>query len=54
MSAPADGSCSTGANNATLPAGSTAIAKNGTTYYLGGHTWFTPAFGRTASTIAQS
>ena len=32
-------------NYAALPAGSMAINKNGTTYYLNGNTWFQPAYG---------
>lgn len=35
----------TGASYASLPAGSMAVQKNGTTYYLNGNTWFQPAFG---------
>ena len=34
-----------GMNYAAVPAGSMAINKNGTTYYLNGNTWFQPAFG---------
>ena len=34
-----------GGNYATLPAGSMAINKNGTTYYLSGNTWYQPAYG---------
>ncbi len=44
-SAPAGGSYATGVNYAALPAGSMAINKNGTTYYLSGNTWFQPAYG---------
>ena len=34
-----------GVNYAAVPAGSMAINKNGTTYYLSGNTWFQPAYG---------
>ena len=30
---------------AVLPAGSMAINKGGTTYYLNGNTWFQPSYG---------
>jgi hypothetical protein len=35
----------TGSIHTTLPAGSMAIKKDGTTYYLHGNTWFLPAHG---------
>ncbi|MBK9987232.1 MAG: hypothetical protein IPP21_09910 [Betaproteobacteria bacterium] len=34
-----------GVSYAALPAGSMAVTKNGTTYYLAGNTWFQPMFG---------
>lgn len=34
-----------GVSYAALPAGSMAVTKNGTTYYLSGNTWFQPMFG---------
>jgi hypothetical protein len=34
-----------GVSYAALPAGSMAVAKNGTTYYLSGNTWFQPMYG---------
>jgi len=34
-----------GVSYAALPAGSMAVNKNGTTYYLNGNTWFQPMFG---------
>ena len=34
-----------GVSYAALPAGSMAVTKNGTTYYLNGNTWFQPMFG---------
>jgi hypothetical protein len=34
-----------GAAYATLPAGSAAVNRNGTTYYISGSTWFMPSFG---------
>ena len=43
-SAPA-GTYAMGVNYAAVPAGSMAINKNGTTYYLSGNTWFRPAYG---------
>jgi hypothetical protein len=42
---PASGTWVMGMNYATVPAGSTAINKSGTTYYLNGNTWFKPAYG---------
>ena len=44
-STPASGTWVMGMSYATLPAGSMAINKNGTTYYLNGNTWFQPAYG---------
>ena len=38
-------SYATGVSYAALPAGSMAVTKNGTTYYLSGNTWFQPMFG---------
>ena len=34
-----------GVSYAALPAGSMAVTKNGTTYYLNGNTWFQPLYG---------
>jgi hypothetical protein len=34
-----------GVSYAALPAGSMAINKNATTYYLNGNTWFKPSYG---------
>jgi beta-lactam-binding protein with PASTA domain len=34
-----------GVSYAALPAGSMAVTKNGSTYYLSGNTWFQPMFG---------
>jgi hypothetical protein len=34
-----------GVSYAALPAGSLAVTKNGTTYYLNGNTWFQPMYG---------
>ena len=34
-----------GVNYAAVPAGSMAINKSGTTYYLNGNTWFQPSYG---------
>ncbi len=42
---PASGTWVTGMSYSSLPPGSAAINKDGTTYYLSGNTWFAPAFG---------